>query len=155
MSYGKRFSGLAPVDGVAGVEVKGICQEVISASAATLTLTPQQSGALIELNRAAGTAITLPAASSCLDGTVYHVVVGVALTGNCTCTRSGSDAVVGNIQESEIDTGTDGSASAAGTVVTNVATAETVGDHYEIKKGASTTWYVRGGCAAQGGITIS
>lgn len=68
---------------------------VSNVTAATYTVGSTDVGKLITLNRAAGIAVTLPAATG--SGTKYQFFVGTTITSNTTTiTRAGTDTIFGN-----------------------------------------------------------
>lgn len=68
---------------------------VANVTTATRTVTSADIGSIITLNRAAGIAVTLPAATG--SGAVYKFFIGTTVTSNSTTiTRAGSDTMFGN-----------------------------------------------------------
>jgi hypothetical protein len=69
-----------------------------SSLGSTLTLTTGDSGNLITFDRAAGTAVTLPATSANTVGTTYTFLTTVTLTSNSnTIVTSGTDKIIGGV----------------------------------------------------------
>jgi hypothetical protein len=67
---------------------------VVNITTATATLSSAaHAGRTVTLNRAAGIAITLPAATG--SGDVYRILVGTTFTGDATITCAGTDTLVG------------------------------------------------------------
>ena len=93
------FSG--PVDSAAGFTVNGNPTNIgtfakVDTSAATLTLDPTLHGAnIVTLSRAAGTTVTLPAATG--SGVIYRLLVLVAVTSNNDIIKvaNASDTMIG------------------------------------------------------------
>lgn len=78
-----------------------------SGLAATLTLTTGDSGNLITFDRAAGTAVTLPATSATTVGTTYNFLTTVTLTsGSNTIVTSGTDKIIGGVSMLNTTAGT-------------------------------------------------
>ncbi|MCZ7856009.1 hypothetical protein O9X81_05230 [Agrobacterium salinitolerans] len=123
----------------------------ISATTATLTLTKYENGSTIVFNRAAGTAVTLPAPA---DGATFKFVIGTAPTTANTIATSGSANIIkGGINELEVDTADDGPYSAVGDLISFVANLAVVGDFVDLSSDG-TSWFLRGQTNADGGITI-
>jgi hypothetical protein len=128
----------------AAVWVQTPTPSVVNASAATLTVTAAaHAGKVVTLNRAAGIAVTLPAATG--TGARYDFVIGTTVTSNTTTiTRAGSDTMAGNARQ----TGAAGAATAfntaSGTVVTlNGSTlGGFVGDRVVLTDIAAAVWQV-------------
>lgn len=118
----------------------------INATAATLPLdTATHAGKFIALNRAAGIAVTLPAATG--TGNVYRLGVGTAITSNTTTiTRAGSDTIAGvALIGTDTTNGVLMFSSSTATVITMDGTtrAGTKGTFIELVDGGSAQWYVR------------
>lgn len=64
--------------------MKDLRPSVISGLGATLALTAAQSGSTVLLDRAAGTAVTLPAATAANVGVTYNFICSTAITSNST-----------------------------------------------------------------------
>lgn len=82
-----------------------------AATAATLTVTAADSGSIINLNRAAGIAVTLPAATG--TGNVFRFYVGTSITSNTTTIKvanssdvMGGVATIGSSGGTSLSTGT-------------------------------------------------
>lgn len=123
----------------------------ISATAATLALTKYDHGATIVFNRAAGTAVTLPALA---DGAEFHFVIGTApTTANTIASAGAANVIAGGVNELEVDTSDDGPYSAVGDLVSFVANVAVVGDYVDLRCDG-TRWFLRGQTNADGGVTI-
>lgn len=134
---------------------------VVSVVAATVTLAPDaHAGRIVALNRAAGIAVTLPAATG--TGDTYNLFVGTTVTSNSTTiTAAGSDTYVGQI-ETATTTGatTNGFCEAAGTtdhIVTmnGTTTGGIVGSWLRFRDVASAVWLVEGGLVGSGTLATS
>ena len=98
-------------------EVDTLTVAPVSATAATLTVTAaSHAGKTIVLNRAAGVAVTLPAATG--SGNAYHFSVGTAVTSNANTIKvaDATDVMGGAIVVGSV---TDGSATAFATQATS------------------------------------
>ena len=123
----------------------------ISVTTAAVTLTKYDIGAQVVLNRAAGSAITLP---SPRDGAEFRFVVGTAPTTAYTIATAGSSNIIkGGVNELEVDTADDGPYSNAGDLITFVANVAVVGDYVDLRSDG-TSWFLRGQTNADGGVTI-
>lgn len=78
---------------------------IISGLGATLTLTEDQSGSTVLFDRAAGSVVTLPAASA--NGTNFEFVVSVTNTtpSDKVITGAAAELLVGNIVNCDTDSG--------------------------------------------------
>lgn len=123
----------------------------ISVTTAAVTLTKYDFGSDVVLNRAAGSAITLPLPSA---GAEFHFVVGIAPTTAYTIATNGSaNIIAGGINELEVDTSDDGPYSAVGDLITFVANIAAIGDYFDLRSDG-TKWFLRGQTNLDGGITI-
>jgi hypothetical protein len=128
---------------------------VLAGSAATLAVATTQAGRTTVLNRAAGIAVTLPAASG--TGNIYRYVVGIALSAasHVIQVANASDYMRGVIMSK--DDGTTSSVIAWGTANTGTVGTESdtvtldgstkggnVGDYIEFEDIAANVWSVRG-----------
>ncbi len=99
---------------------------VVNVTASTLAVTAaQHAGKTITLNRAAGIAVTMPAAIG--SGTKYEFVIGTTVTSNTTTITKngtpGTDTIAGNVaQTGATGASTRFNASAAGTITLNGST---------------------------------
>lgn len=128
-------------------------RNIIDGLGATLTLKENQSGSLIAFDRAAGTAVTLPAA--CKKGVWFEFVVSVTNTsvGNKVITGTATELMVGYILNCDTDT-SDAVAiwkSLVGTsnISFTLGGSDTTkgglkGDRVRVTKINSTTWQVEG-----------
>lgn len=122
----------------------------ISVTTATFTLTKDHSMTELYLNRAGGIAFTLPAPAV---GIKYRFIVGTSPTSDCTISTSGgSDIIVLEVNELEVDTGDDGPYDTDADVVTFKANVAVLGDFLDMHCDG-TKWYARGSTNADGGIT--
>lgn len=82
-----------------GVTVTSVRKPIISAGAATLAPTIQQSGSIIALAKADGTTVTLPACSVANIGVTYKFQIAVSSTGGVfyVINTTGSDVFLGGI----------------------------------------------------------
>lgn len=132
---------------------KNIKRPIISGLGATLTLTEDQSGSIVCLDRAAGGTYTLPA--NCANGTNFEFIVTVTNTsvGNKIITGTAAELMVGYIYNCDTDT-SDAVAvwkSLVGTANISITLggADTtkggiIGDHVVVTKVTSTKWLVKG-----------
>lgn len=92
---------------VAGIEEKPTANATkTKAAGSALTLTANDSGAIVLLDTAAGSTVTLPAGSSCAVGTVFTFVVSTLATSNSHKIQvaNSSDIMVGSIATVDTDT---------------------------------------------------
>ncbi len=134
---------------------------VISGLGATLTLTAEQSGSVVCLDRAAGGTITLPASAPL--GTTFDFVVTVTNTsvGNKVITAAGTELMVGYILNCDTDT-SDAVAiwkSLVGTsnISFTLGGSDTtkggiIGDQVTVTKVTSTKWQVNGTTGGTGTV---
>jgi len=141
-------------DRLSGLLIKSHCRPVINVSTATKTLLPSDSSAVVELARAAGSAITLPAASACLEGTYFHFVVAATLSGDCTITAAGSDTIAGLVSTSA-DGAAQNSATGATVITFDQSASAAIGNQVLLQKGSGTVWYVLGFTPATVGVTLA
>lgn len=126
----------------------------VDATAATLTVTQAtHGGRVVTLNRAAGIAVTLPAASG--TGSVYRFFVGTTVTSNSTTIKVvGDDTMAGTaiVAQDAADTAvvfeTD---STSDTITFNGTTTGGIkGDFVELIDVAADLWFVRVTASATG-----
>ena len=136
--------------------------EKFIAAGATKTLTPLDSGAVVKLDTAAGSVVTLPAATG--SGARFRFLVSVLATSNSHKIQvaNASDFMIGLISGSRVDSGNAvlGFAAAnSGTVATNSDTitlnrtttgSVSVGEWVEVEDVAANTWSVSGMLSATG-----
>jgi len=126
-----------------------VSARIINATASTLTVTEAtHDGALITLNRAAGIAVTLPAATG--SGASFRFFIGTTVTSNSTTIKvaNSSDTMVGGVVIMQ-DAGSTNIAFEAGgtddTITGNGTTTGGIkGDYWEVIDVAANLWYVRG-----------
>ncbi|WP_246225828.1 hypothetical protein [Chelativorans xinjiangense] len=120
---------------------------VVDATAATLTVTADgHDSRVVTLNRAAGIAVTLPAASG--SGVAYKFIVGTTVTSNTTTIKVvGNDTVTGvALIANDTDNSVSGFETAADsdTITFNGTTTGGVkGDMVELVDIAADLWHVR------------
>lgn len=90
--------GILPDVTATAVEINraaDVSARIVNATAATLTVTETtHDGKVVTLNRAAGVAVTLPAATG--SGTKLHIINGTTVTSNTTTVKVvGNDTMVG------------------------------------------------------------
>lgn len=130
----------------------GQSPNVESLTAATKTVSVDESGTTFIFNRAGGVAVTLPAPAL---GLKYKFIIGTNFTTDGSiATNGGSDIIIGGVNELEVDTGDDGPSDTNADTITFVNTADTVGDYVELVSDG-TNWYLNGQTALDGGITLS
>lgn len=88
--------------GAGTILVNGQVQPIVSGSGATVTLTKDQSGAVVLFDRAAGIVFTLPANT---PGMVFDFFVTVTITSNAAkvITAAGTELLVGTIINTDTD----------------------------------------------------
>lgn len=140
-------------------EIDNVCdtsQRLVNCTASTLTLSEALHGGLriVTLNRAAGIAVTLPAASG--TGTRFRLFVGTTVTSNTTTIKvaNSSDTMVGfmSIFQDSGDTalhfevgGTNDTITLDGSTKGGIK-----GDMIELIDIATNLWYVDGKCSGTG-----
>lgn len=118
----------------------------IDVTASTITLTNEEhDNRIITLNRAAGIAVTLPAATG--SGTRFHLIVGTTITSNSTTVKVvGDDTMVGNCIVAADGGDTVVSFEVGGTddtiTMNGSTTAGIKGDSIELIDVDSDLWYV-------------
>lgn len=133
-----------------------ISARVVDCAASTLALTTAlHDGKIVTLNRAAGIALTLPAATG--SGSVFKLIVGTTFTGNATIKVVGDDIMVG---QAIFANDSDGSVSAYETAATSDTltmytgagntTGGIAGAVIELIDIAANTWFVNMVSAAGG-----
>lgn len=134
-------------------------KHLVAGLGSTLTLTEDQSGSTVVLDRAAGSTVTLPAKAS--NGTYFEFVVSVSVTSNDdkVITGAATELLVGNIVNCDTDTAnaTLSFPSVVGTsniaVVLNGSTKGGIkGDRVQFTKVNSTTWQVSGTTNGTGAV---
>jgi hypothetical protein len=128
---------------------------VVDVTASTLTVTQAAHGwRFVTLNRAAGIAVTLPAAAG--TGARYHFIIGTAVTSNATTIKvaDADDVMVGNALMATDDGNTPNmfkAASGDDTITFDGSTTGGIkGDSVELVDIAANTWWVRVVGAATG-----
>lgn len=124
-----------------------------SVTAATLTVTSASAGKVIPLNRAAGIAVTLPAAIG--SGAEYRFYVGTTVTSNSTTIKVvGNDIMVGTAivaNDTDASASIFETASDSDTITFNGTTTGGIkGAWVELVDVATDTWWVRITGAATG-----
>ena len=121
---------------------------VVPVTASTLAVTQAaHDSKVITLNRAAGIAVTLPAATG--SGTSLHFIMAATVTSNTTTIKvTGNDIMVGEAmlgQDGGADTVVHFSTAADTDTITfnGTTTAGTIGDSVELIDIAADTWWVR------------
>jgi len=119
----------------------------------TTTLTPDRdvhSDTVITLNVAAGTTVTLPAASG--SGDIYRFYVGTTFTASATIAAAGTDVMQGAIIVSTTNTaGTVATSATSDKLVMNGSTTGgLVGSYVEVRDVASGVWSTGGALVATG-----
>lgn len=122
----------------------------ISAGGSTKTLTAADTGKTIKLDTAAGTVVTLPAASG--SGVKFRFVVTVLATSNSHIVQvaNASDTMIGGVVIADTDSSGAASSFFAGatgdTITLNRSTTGSVslGEWIEVEDVATNKWFVRG-----------
>jgi hypothetical protein len=130
-------------------EINAVCDasaKIVNATASTLTVTAAtHNGKIITLNRAAGIAVTLPAASG--SGNIYEFIIGTTVTSNSTTIKvaNSSDLMIGRSMIVSDDPATCKGFIPAGTDDTitfnGTTTGGYIGDHVIIKDVATNTFH--------------
>lgn len=140
-------------DRVAAVSLAGVARAHVPVAAATKTLTAADSNALVEILKADGVAITLPALSAVAPGSEYVFKVGIALTADATITAAGSDVIAGVVA-----TSADGAAANSDTNATVItfdqSASAVVGQSVKLIAGQAL-WYVEALSPVAVGITLA
>ena len=133
----------------AGCIAKGQHREVIDGSGATRTLTAEQSGSLVLMDRAAGIVFTLPAPAV---GLQFEFLATVAVTSNAykVITDAATTFMVGGVIMGDVTVAQSGDYFEADGS-THVAISEDgatkgglLGDHFVLTCISSTKWAIRG-----------
>lgn len=123
-----------------------------SLTAATKTVTSDESGTVFFFNRAGGVAVTLPAPAL---GLRYKFIIATNFTSDGSiATNGGADIIIGGVNELEVDTGDDGPSDLNADTITFNNAADTVGDYVELVSDG-TSWFLSGQTALDGGVTLS
>ncbi len=121
--------------------------KVVNTTASTLTLTAaEHSNALVTVDRAAGCALTLPAATG--SGAIFRILIGTTVTSNSTTVKVvGNDTMVGGQIVYQDGGGTLAGFEASGTDDTITFNGSTTGgikgDYIELIDAAADLWFVR------------
>jgi hypothetical protein len=120
------------------------------------TLTPDRDtheSALVTLNVAAGTTVTLPAAVG--SGDIYRFYVGTTFTASATIAALGTDVMQGAIIVSTTNTaGTVATSATSDKLVMNGSTTGgVVGSYVEVRDVASGVWSTGGALVATGSFS--
>lgn len=127
--------------------VADVSGRIVDATAATLAATEAlHDGKVVTLNRAAGIAVTLPAATG--SGTKLRFIVGTTVTSNSTTIKvTGNDVMTGNaVICNDTDASVSGFETAADTdtITLNGSTTGGIkGDSVELIDIAADLWFVR------------
>jgi hypothetical protein len=144
------FSG--PVVSQAGF-ITGTDAVAASVTASTLAVTDAYNGATIPLNRAAGQAVTLPAASG--SQAVYTFYIGTTISSNSTTIKvaNSTDIMQGALLSVKATSGSTqyNTVSDSDTITLNgTTTGGIVGSYIQVKDIASGYWVVTGVLQASG-----
>jgi len=127
------------------------------AAGSTKLLTANDSGAIVLLDTAAGSTVTLPAGSTCATGTTFTFVVSVLATSNNHIVKvaNASDIMVGQIETIDTTTGAllpFGTVAASDTITLNRSTTGSVrtGEMFTCTYVALNRWYVEGSVVISG-----
>lgn len=129
-----------------------VSTRLVNATATTLAVTvAAHDGKTVTFNRAAGIAVTLPAATG--TGAIFRFVVTTAFTGAATIKVTTTDTMIGLVLGLDGDGapanawtvgGTDDTITFDGAATPNMTQGGFAGDMYEIQDIASALWLVRG-----------
>lgn len=138
----------------------GIAAAPVNATGTTLALTAaDHSGKLVTVNRAAGTAITLPAATG--SGSIFRIFIGTTISSNSTTIKvaNASDTMVGVVLSTLAAGGTTFGESAGGTddtiTMNGTTTGGIAGSYVELRDQATNLWYVKAFLAGSGTLASS
>jgi len=139
--------------GPSGCIATGLHRQVISGSGATRTLTAEDSGALILMDRAAGIVFTLPTP---VEGMQFEFLASVAVTTNAykVVTAGASEFIVGSLQSAALAATID-VFQADGTTIRAISengstTGGLVGDRFKLTAVSSTLWAIEGSQVSSG-----
>lgn len=134
--------------------VTGAMRPVIQSVGATRTLTPEESGSLCLMDRAAGVVYTLPPAA---EGLEYIFQTTVTITSNAAkvITNSTSEFLVGAVLSNNSGATTATAYPANGTTIralssNGTTTGGTIGDCYRVRAISATQWAIEGYVVATG-----
>jgi hypothetical protein len=148
------LQGLTDVTAAEIVRVADVSARVVNLTAATLAVTQaSHDSKIITVNRAAGSTLTLPAATG--SGTKLHVIIGTTVTSNAVIIQvTGNDTMTGNaIVCNDTDDSVSGFETAADsdTITLNGTTTGGIkGDSVELVDIAADLWWVRVNSSATG-----
>jgi hypothetical protein len=155
-----KFNGT--VNATTGFQVNGVAvpaplnsASLVDVTSATVSLTAAaHAGKLVTLTRAAGIAVTLPAATG--SGNVYRLLVAADVTSNSTTIKvaNSSDTMQGFVLSTLAAGGTTFGETAGGTDDTITMNGSTLGglagSYVELVDRAANLWFVRGFLAGSG-----
>lgn len=140
-----------------GVQIDGAAVDV---TASTLSVTAaDHAGRLVTLNRAAGIAVTLPAAAG--TGARFRFLVATTISSNSTTIKvaNASDTMVGHVSTSTTTAGAGLHEAAGGTDDTismnGTTTGGIVGSYVEVEDYATNLWRVNGHLVGSGTLATS
>jgi len=149
------------VNATEGFQINGVpvrfpgATQAVDVTSATVTLDAStHSGKVVTLNRAAGIAVTLPAATG--SGNIYRLYIGTAVTSNSTTIKvaNSSDTMVGFVLSTLAAGGTTFGESAGGTddtiTMNGSTTGGLVGSYIELVDWQTNVWQVTGWLAGSG-----
>lgn len=138
----------------------GIAATPVNSTGTTLAVTAaDHSGKLVTINRAAGTAITLPAATG--SGNIYRFFIGTTISSNSTTIKvaNASDTMIGFVLSTLAAGGTTFGESAGGTddtiTMNGTTTGGIAGSYVELRDQAANLWFVKGFLAGSGTLASS
>ena len=127
---------------------------VVDSNAATLTLTAAQTGSLVQLDRAAGTTVTLPAPAI---GLTFDFVVQTSVTSNNhkVITDAGTTLILGGVSMQEASGTTNLAALFNGTshisiLMNGTTTGGLIGTYFKLTCVTATQWAISGQVAGSG-----
>lgn len=129
----------------------GLYRQVLDGQGSAVTLTPDQSGALVVFDSAAGHIFTLPTASVQTVGMTFEFFVKTTVTSNAhkVITADTSTFLVGAVTMASIATATVGGFSADGTTIRALSangstTGGIRGERYRVTCISATLWAIEG-----------
>lgn len=133
-------------------EIDNVCdtsQRIVNLTDATLTMSQAvHGGRILTVNKADGTAITLPAASG--SGAWFRIVIGTAITSNSTTIKvaNSSDTMIGTMVIVKGSDNTNFSITVGSTddtiTLNGTTTGGVKGGYIELIDIATNTWFVQG-----------
>lgn len=154
------FSG--PVNSTYGFQMAGVptAQPAVTVTSSTVSVTAAtHAGALVLLDRAAGIAVTLPAATG--SGAVFSFMVKTTISSNSTTIKvaNANDTMVGWVSTATTTVGSGSEEAAGGTddtiTMNGTTTGGIAGSYITVMDVASNVWLVRAFLVGSGTLATS